>query len=593
MARVNPDSPANWSKKQTYERMWQIGDLRFLTQQHQREVYDHFHCWNHVRNTPEHQQLVRELGALYDNVFMFEIARRFGKTAVSLILAVEAAIRMEDSRGLFFTSKKEYITDIYVPLAKEVFGDTAPPGYEPVYHGSKSGTHEGFHIEATGSYIKLVGVDVNPEATRGQFQDFIVGTEAAFVKGLADTWRSTLTHQLQKRPHAWCLFESSTAKVKDSDFSKVFRPDCLVRGSYIKRTINDNSSLSDEEKEKEIRRSGGIEHVDVRRELFCEEVRDESQMVVPEFDEGRDVIDESDCPIPESFHAYVGMDPGGKRDPLGLVFFYVDFLRQLLVVQASLMLKNKSTADVADAIKDMEARLWGTKAKKPKPHRDDILDMLKPQPQPEDADETWELEEVQHILQPRSTHILEQPSGTKMYWSDVDQSYRYNPLYRTMDVAPQQQLDMQVAHDLAFVMAKKGPDSADQHLSNLRKIVRDGKFRIIRNGLTNDIIMQLRSGEWNEQRTDWVRSPVLGHLDCIAALQYAARFVDWKKNPYAPRVKDINAPNVHVSRRYREAIESVAPQASGKLSERAKANRFQSGRSGTRFGAKEAKSSWK
>jgi hypothetical protein len=57
-----------------------------------------------------------------------------------------------------------------------------------------------------------------------------------------------------------------------------------------------------------------------------------------------------------------------------------------------------------------------------------------------------------------------------------------------------------------------------------------------------DLARQLESGMWqldaNGRRRDWMRTPSLGHLDCVAALIYLWRNLVREKNPFPPAIID-------------------------------------------------------
>src|SRR5207247_208548 len=112
-------------------------------------------------------------------------------------------------------------------------------------------------------------------------------------------------------------------KVPDCDFNREFREDAKLRGTYRLMTIRGNTSLTEEEIAREERRSGGKDSPGCRRELYCEEIRDEETMIIPEFDEAVHVVEPENWPMPRYALAYTGLDPG-VTDPCGLVWFYFD-----------------------------------------------------------------------------------------------------------------------------------------------------------------------------------------------------------------------------------------------------------------------------
>lgn len=525
------ESPLAWSREELFERLWLAGELDWMLLPHQRPHYHEVKKWHDGFGTPAHIQHSRRLGALYDNMWVDEWGRRTGKTAFWLTYMVGAAIRFynktgEAYQGMFCIAEKVNIGGILVPLAAKLFDPAkvgTPKGYEPEYRSTREGLHEGFHIPAINAYIKLVGLDKDPGSTRGQWLDGCVITEAAFVRSpqLYEAVTSVIQPQFSGRKHGFIALECSTAKVKDHSFNTDFREDAILRGCYSKKTIDDNTTLTEEEKETELQRVGGRDTPAARREYFCEDVQDVEEKVYPEFSEEHHVVTPEQWPTPEHALCYVGIDPGGKQDPVGLVFFHVDFDRQKIVFTGAWKGLNRATYEIAEIVKRFELELWGTQHrqhKKPRevPPERQVLDLLKPNyfedAPPEEPDQkVWIAgSDTDNPL------VLYPPKNTLTYWSDEKYSLVPNPVARTSDVAPQQILDLRIQYGLHFDSAKKGPDSRDASISNFRRLLQDDKVRIVKNGLTEDLIMQLRSGEWNDKRTDFERNASLGHLDCLS-----------------------------------------------------------------------------
>jgi len=500
--------------------MYRDGDLRFLCQEHQLADYDDFEYWNKVRNSDEHIEANRARGATYHHIWVDEIGRRWGKTAKALILAKQEMIRRANARGMIFTPKQKNIGGIIIPLLKHIFRG-APDGYQLEFRGSFEGeNHMGVLLPATNSWCKLVGVDVHPDATRGQWLDFCIGTEAAFVKGLAELVDGTISPQFSQRPWAWLLLESSTAKQADHEFNSVYREDAQLRKfgdgkvPYRTHTIDDNTMLTPRDIEIELDRSGGRKSPRVRREYFCEEVRDPEGTVVPEFDAPTKLrphtahVVPARSPVPRYACGYVGMDPG-FRDPLGALWGYVDFSRNKLVIQADFAELNCSLERAGQVLRERERDLWWTTHREPG-RRD--------QPMVSIAD----------VTKTAGGLVWETPQPALTYWDG--EQFVPNPYRRISDVAPQFLGDLHTQHGLSWQATAK--DDAEAQLHALRLGFSQNRIEIW--DCCEHLIKQLRSGTWNDLRTDWDRTPTLGHLDCVSALIYMWRNIDWRKNPHPP-----------------------------------------------------------
>jgi hypothetical protein len=523
------------SKEERTQLLYQSGDLRWKLLEHQLEDYDAFRAWNIDRQTPEHIAINRQAGATYHNIWLDEISRRWGKTGKAITLGEEEGIKREDARGMIFTPLQKSIGGIIVPLTKILFHD-APPGYFPKYRTTKSGSHQGLEIPATGTWIKLVGVDKHSDALRGEFLDFCIGTEAAFVRGsvkegsLAEIIQGTIQPQFRYRPWGFVLLESSTAKQPDHDFNAVFREDAQLRRQahgerkmwcFRTHTIDEVTNMTAEEIEIELDQSGGRNHPKVRREYFCEEVRDPEGTVVPEFDAPtkerpytRHVVPAGSS-LPRYARCYVGMDQGYSRDPLGLLFGVHDFERNKIIFVAEHFELNMGLHRVGEVTRETEARIWWTQHRPP-------------------GDKTVPLIDIRDATRTRVDKlVLEAPEPALTYWHE--EQFKPNPYKRVCDVAPQMVGDLAVHYALNFEQtAKDDPEAAR---NAFRLLFTEDRVEIWAETCPN-LVKQLRSGVWNELRTDYERTPTLGHLDVFQAGVYLVRNVDWRMNPFPPAIID-------------------------------------------------------
>lgn len=531
---------------------WQAGTLRHLLQPHQREDYDAFRAWNVERQQPGYRQVIRDLDALYDNLWVDECGRRHGKTARALVVDVEEMLRMPGSRGMIATPLHKAIGGIIVPLTKILFRD-APEGYFPRYVRSHGPDGPGLYIDATDSYCKLIGLDKNPDATRGEYLDWAHISEAGFVKGLYELVTSVLGPQFRYRPHAWMLMETSTAKVADCEFNVEFREDAKLRGAYRMHPITDNTSLSADDIDQEERRSGGKGSAQCQRELYCELTRDPDDMIVPEFNEAVHVVD--DWPLPEYAYAHVGYDPG-TTDPHGQVGLFFDWSRQTIVVIWSWQKSNASTGEVVRVTQGFESTFFGTQHRAPNNPAEPIKRVR-------------ELS-IADACKTGDGSVWQSPDKALTYWDQGEYSLKPNPYSRVSDIDNQFVIDMNKDFGMGIRKADKSPGSKEadtEHLRSLFEHVRPPKIVIVRNGHTENLIQQLRSGEWDTDetghRTDWKRTKTLGHCDCLAALKYVVRDVRWNRNPNKPPIVDPREAGHYVPQKIREAAKRQVTPAYG------------------------------
>lgn len=544
--------------------------MRYKFQAHQLAFYDAFHAWNVERQTRAYLDTMRELGAQYDNMWLNRWSRRVGKTSDSLLLGAEASAQYanrtgEGALGMIAIPVQKKIGGVLVPLTRALFKD-APHGYFPEHRSSGGGLHEHLYIPAIESRIVLVGINDHPRALAGTYLDFFVGTEFGFTEaGMADEYTSVIQPQFQRRPWAWSLIESSEPETPDHDFNVKFKPDAQARRAFWSMVITDNTSLTPEEIDDEIRRTGGRNHPTCKRELFNEVAVDPDVMIVPEFAAPKEpelysehVVDPQWYPQPKYALAWEGHDPG-TTDPQGLVGGYLDWERQQLVIQFAWQEPNASTGRVVAVTQGFERKLWGT----------------------EHAD-AWHRaggEPLQHIAHAEKTgmgQVWFAPDRSLTYWDDTTETLRPNPFARISDIDNQFIIDLNKDHAMGIRAAEKGPGSADADLQFLRNLFEErhpdtGKplIVILKNGKTEHLIQQLRSGRWKMRdgihKVDWERSKLLGHCDCIAALKYMVRDVRWNRKPSPPKHRDMNAPGIFVPDSLKRDSNSVTMSRPGML----------------------------
>lgn len=523
--------PEQMERERDIETAWRAGQLWWKLDAHQLEIYHAFHDWNQRRQTEDYAALVVAREATLDDVWVEEIARRFGKTSKWIVMLAELAIQRPGSVFTYGCAWQKDIGEIIVPLSKLLLGD-GPEEVSPEYRGSSGENHQGLYFP-NGSLIKLVGVDVHPDALRGRFSDAVVLSEAGFIKNLEDTVRAVLLPQFQRRPWAFLALESSTPKQPDHDFERVFVHDARKRDAYVMRTIDANAALSERDKAKYLRQSGGRGHPVCEREYYCVKTRDPGQVVIPEFNEAEHVREHQ---RPMYARCLVAADPG-SRDLFALVFGYYDFLSACGVIERSWAKRNASTKEVACVTALYEHELWGKwpayKTRSIPLHASDGIqgwcDLLTGEADREQCEHLRDMANTPLDQRPPERWPELRPADRFVYWDGVE--FRQNPALRTTDVDLRFVRDLVIEYDLAFSPTAK--DDADAQRNNLRDAIGSGKLTFLPGA--GPVIQHVNNAIWNEKRTDYERHKVFGHYDCLAALVYWWRNTPRNENPAPPQ----------------------------------------------------------
>lgn len=454
--------------------LWRAGDLSWLLHQDQLAVWKQYRAWE-TTPQPDIGQLVR--------IFVLGIGRRWGKTHLCLAIKFEDCLQNPGSGHTYACAFKADIADILIPLARRL-SETAPEDCRPVYRVSKQGETGGFYFP-NGSSIKLVGLDKNPDGLRGRASDGVVISEAGFVGGLKHAVRDVLYPQMQGRPQARIILESSAPEDPETDFDDFFLPDARLRNAYVERTIDHNPMLSEEEKEEFIKAAGGRGSPTCEREYFNARVRDGSRVVLPEFDITRHV---KPVVLPDYAEAYVGIDPG-IRDLCALVFCFWDFQRAKLCVQACWAERNAGTPLVARVLRETEAQLW--------------------------------------------------PNLTA--WNGKE--FVPQPAKRVADTDLRLLVGLQSEHGIKVTkILGTRAELKEPVINGLRTAFTNDQIEVDPSCV--QLISHLTSVRWNKSRTDFQRTEVHGHFDLCDALAHVWGSVNRNRNPFPPG--HLGKPNVRV-----------------------------------------------
>lgn len=459
---------------------WRRGRLRYLLHSDQRTVYDLYREWE--RLDPAKQR------GNFPRVYVVDIGRRWGKTTMRFVVRTEDCIRSPGGSYRYVSAYQKDIEEIVDEVAQRIFED-CPRELRPRYRagGKADGDNDprragtGFYFpERDGkvSVLKLVGLDKNPDGLRGRASDGDDVSEAGYIRHLRYSVKNVLYHQYQGRPHARMCLESSAPRVPGTDYDEVFVEDAKARGAYVYRTIDDNPLLTAEEREEFIRAMGGRDHVDCQIELFNIRVRDGTRVVVPEFNpKGHVAV----VPVPTFADCYVALDPG-MRDLCAILWGFWDFERARLVIQRDFAERNASTARVAAVIRATEAELW---------------------------------------------------TGLRSYRNG---QYRDNPYLRVSDTDLRLIHDLHNEHGLAVCPVNKTTGAKTElreaAVHSLRAAI--GRGQVVIDPACTKLIAHLTSAHWNDKRTDYERSEVHGHFDCLDALVYMWRSVVRNQNASPP-----------------------------------------------------------
>lgn len=447
-------SNAKLSKAEAIAALYKRGNLEYKFHAAQKLLYDKY------------------IEADKNTISVWEISRQFGKTTLLVMMSYMQCLKKPNSLVKYLTDTKVHAESIVIPLFDQFFQD-CPEELRPKYLANKFK-----YIFPNGSQIQLAGSDGGHyEKLRGQKTDLVLVDEAGFCSNLSEIIKSVL---LPTTIHTGGKIILATTPPKDPEHEFIeFAEEAELNGLYHKFTIEDNPILTREEKDRMIKNMGGINHPSVRRELFCERIRNVDSCVIPEFTDELVTNIVKTWERPPFFDNYVSMDIGGK-DLTAVLYGYYDFRLDKIIIEDEIVYdftkKDQNIEKLTKAMVAMEASLW---------FNEKVNELKVP---------TKRVSDINPIV----TQEISKYSNRQIYFSN----------------------------------ARK--DDKMAAVNNLRSLLAAEK--IIISPKCPNLLRHLKNAKWSGSKTtlDFARSADNGHYDLVDALVYFTRAVDCKKNPYPP-----------------------------------------------------------
>ena len=333
------------AKHQARQQAWRDGLLRYKLRGYQKPVYDA--VWAAI---------------LCATVLKFclNISRRWGKSFVLCLVAVEFAIRRPGSQIRFAAPTGLELRKITGPIMRTIFAD-CPSEHRPGWNGQDK-----VWTFANGSQIHIAGVnDGHADDLRGPGADLSLVDEGGFVDDLEYVVGSVLMPQTLDRNGTLLL--SSTPPRSPAHSYVGMALECQQKGNYIERDIYS----TDYEPEKialYAEEAGGVESTTFQREYGAKFVRDSKLAVIDEWNDAYVIeFDKEKDELLEFWHKYSALDIGAtKMDFQAVLFGHYHFASATLRVENELIdnkVPRMDTEALSKAIGLKEIERWGVGAK--------------------------------------------------------------------------------------------------------------------------------------------------------------------------------------------------------------------------------------
>lgn len=334
---------------------WRSGDLRWKLERDKNQLG----LYDSLKHCPVKQGVI-------------EGARKIGKTFLFGDIALETAEQNPGKQINWCSGTVKAARGILVPVLEEISRD-APVECRGHFDSATSQWRM-----PNGAFIQIFGAETKRDCERGRGPSSILNIidEAGFIDLLEYLVDSIFSPQLRRVKRVPGTFVGMTLLCSTTPYTPT-HPFCTIADgaqatkSYFRRTIYDSGFESLEEIEAYIAEEAAKKNMTVaafkqtstfRREYMSERVVDTEAVVFPEFSAVEDKVVQ-EWPRPIGFDQFIykrtSVDPGGTRDPTGILSGYVDFTNAKVVIEGERLLMRPTTDEIAVAVKELEAELWG------------------------------------------------------------------------------------------------------------------------------------------------------------------------------------------------------------------------------------------
>jgi hypothetical protein len=314
-------------KEEVKKVLWEKGLLKWKLWAQQEVIYEK------IRGLPQNIQTAVIL-----------CARQFGKSFLGTLLAVEDCIRTPGSSVLIVGPTIKQTTDIVHQSLRNLSNDS-PEGLI-----TRSKSESRWYIGS--SELLIGGFDIN-NATRVRGRTLSNIYIEELVDSNPDTYldsmRSDLAPALTHSKSGKMTYLTTLPKIPDHPFILETMTEAQANNAFYSYTIDDNRALTQDQYEACVRRCGGRESVEFRREYLNEIVRDPSIIIVPSYSEEKHLVDYK---YPPEVFKQITVDFGGVRDKtVALLHTYIFQLNKHYVIDEKVWDSNTPTTVIFNDLK--------------------------------------------------------------------------------------------------------------------------------------------------------------------------------------------------------------------------------------------------
>jgi hypothetical protein len=305
------------------ERMWAEGDLSYILHSGQ-------------------EDLRRAFYANKSRLFVMLCSRRYGKSFLGCVLAIEAALRKPGAQVPIAAPTAKMVKTIIEPHFRTILAD-CPEHMRPVMH-----KQDMVWVWPNGSENHVIGCDNGGhERARGRSTDLAIVEEAGFIDDLDYIISDILMPQTITTDGRIVVITSPGLSPAHPIYG--ICAEAESRGALSRRTIFDAPHVTDAQREEYCAEAGGPESTTWKREYLAEFVVDKDSAVIPEFLQAEEKI-VVETEKPRHFVWSGSMDVGYSDLTVALGGYY-DFRAAKLRVEWEVVAQHATSAEIMERLK--------------------------------------------------------------------------------------------------------------------------------------------------------------------------------------------------------------------------------------------------
>ena len=344
----------NITRKNLATKFWQRGDLRYCTKPHgQRSLYDAYHGF-------------RKANPMHLGPFVANTHRGLGKSVFDVVVGLERALQHPGSLCFFGSHTEKDAIAIFEQTINDPIRGLKPPGIYWEIEKTKTRIRSKlWDDDQPWSTFFAVGLKEYAGTLRGKRCHFFSLDELREFEQAIDNVNAVVRPMFIGKTDVWPILITSTPpKTRAHPFTSYFVPRAEKDGAYFNISGWDNEDMTDEEIAMILADPEDRTSIEARREIGAELVEDLEAIMFPEFVKLKDEDAEGDPPYlvearerPAFFFPFMSGDLGFV-DYNAVLFSYVDFENQLLVIEDEYMNNGVSTGEFAQEVRHQEVELF-------------------------------------------------------------------------------------------------------------------------------------------------------------------------------------------------------------------------------------------